>query len=244
MESYGTIEERSAATPKLGRRIIAAVAAVALVVGASASLSFGRIPGANLITTLTPDADAVDFVMCTMQWDPVCADGKTYGNPCQAKGAGVMTFSQGECEDVQAQTTPCTREFAPVCGSNAVEYVNKCYADNANVTYTDGPCTKPCTRELRPVCGSDGVQYDNACLAGNAGVAYTEGPCVVDTPHLIPCPRIYRPVCCGGVTYANACVAGERLCDDGACSTPVRPGGYDEHEDQDGDEPEDQSEGD
>ena len=48
-----------------------------------------------------------------------------------------------------------------------------------------------------------------------------------------PCPLIYRPVCCGGVTYANACVAGERQCDDGACSTPARSGGYDGHEDQD-----------
>ena len=48
MESYGTIEERSAATPKLGRRIIAAVAAVALVVGASAAVSVNRRPGANL----------------------------------------------------------------------------------------------------------------------------------------------------------------------------------------------------
>ena len=47
MESYGTIDERSAATPKklVGRRIIAAVAAVALVVGASAALSVNRLPG-------------------------------------------------------------------------------------------------------------------------------------------------------------------------------------------------------
>ena len=44
----------------------------------------------------------------------------------------------------------------------------------------------------------------------------------------VPCTLIYRPVCCGGVTYANACVAGERQCDGGACSTPVRSGGYDE----------------
>ena len=50
MESYGTIDERSAATPKklVGRRIIAAVAAVALVVGASAAVSVNRRPGANL----------------------------------------------------------------------------------------------------------------------------------------------------------------------------------------------------
>ena len=46
MESYGTIDERSAAPPKRrGRRIIAAVAAVALVVGASAALSVNRLPG-------------------------------------------------------------------------------------------------------------------------------------------------------------------------------------------------------
>ena len=49
MESYGSIDERSAATPpKFGRRIIAAVAAVALVVGASVAVSVNRLPGANL----------------------------------------------------------------------------------------------------------------------------------------------------------------------------------------------------
>ena len=49
MESYGTIDERSAAAlRRRGRRIIAAVAAVALVVGASAAVSVNRRPGANL----------------------------------------------------------------------------------------------------------------------------------------------------------------------------------------------------
>ena len=113
MESYGSIDERSAATPpKLGRRIIAAVAAVALVVGALAALSVNRLPGANLITTLSPDADAVDFVKCTTRWDPdgdgVCgSDGKTYGNACLAAAQGVEVVSQRACSGNRVIVLPC-----------------------------------------------------------------------------------------------------------------------------------------
>ena len=53
------------------------------------------------------DTSKLEPRICTMQYEPVCGcNGKTYGNACTAKGAGVQRIEPGTCEPMNESELP------------------------------------------------------------------------------------------------------------------------------------------
>jgi hypothetical protein len=181
--------------------------------------------------------------VCPAIWAPVCGcDGQTYGNACEAAGAGVNVSSTGECPSGCKDNSECA----------ASQYCAKPAGDCDGQGACE-PRPQACILLYAPVCGCDGDTYSNSCFAASAGVnvAYAGeckpqgcqnslecGPaefCAKPTgqcgaagtcePTPLGCPDVWDPVCgCDGKTYSNACDAhqgGASVAYEGACCAPI-----------------------
>lgn len=149
--------------------------------------------------------DSDSPVLCTLQYDPVCAAKntgiqcvttpcptevyETYGNQCSAEAEGSRVLFSGECGDKEGQPVEdgpvaCTKEYAPVCGA----------------LVSASPCT------IMPCPASKWTTFGNNCVAQAAGASYvSEGECGANDDQIVRelppsvCPAVALPVCAKGL---------------------------------------------
>ncbi|MBA2665042.1 MAG: hypothetical protein H0U74_22335 [Bradymonadaceae bacterium] len=144
---------------------------------------------------------------CTRIYDPVCAtDGRTFGNECEARGAGVTIAYRGPC---LPKGGSCQGPSPSGCTQYGCPSDYKCQKDTDECAPTSCACGEGasdwgCTRD----CGGGGVCVPKeAACTKNADCELwhfcIEGACLG-----VACPDIYDPVCgVDGKTYGNQCEA-------------------------------------
>ena len=95
----------------------------------------GGIPGGS------KSRPPMESCVCTADYNPICCDGKTYSNPCNAECKGIARpakeqeqCSMGECgklkeenEEEEQKKCACQKIYKPVC-CNGTTYSNECMA--------------------------------------------------------------------------------------------------------------------
>ena len=131
---------------------------------------------------------------CSPGYSPVCgADGKSYVNPCVARGVGLEVAYHGRCRDTRPED--CPDDINYVCGTDGRTYKNPCLAEafGSKVRFS-GRCEDvficPDSDEdmiLGTACGFDGITFwGNSCDNIGREIAYYGG--CINSLGLAPCP--------------------------------------------------------
>ncbi len=142
--------------------------------------------GDPLPGTIQPSASKAP-VTCPQVYDPVCCNGRTYSNQCEAGVAGAKLCKPGTCKSLPSPSPISWQKCIGNPGARILEsYPRKCITpDGQSVTETitstntntSTSTSNGCPTTSNPVCASDGQTYNNECLAQQKGLYWTRGTC-------------------------------------------------------------------